>query len=57
LLKDSSPEDAYKKFDDLGNEHIEQLRKITKQVQEARQEQDGEALKTLITQYDECIEG
>ena len=35
---------------------IEQLRRLTKQVQEARNDQDEEKVKYAVTQYDEEIE-
>jgi tetratricopeptide repeat protein 30 len=33
ILTQSSPEEAYRKFDILANKHIEILRKLTKQIQ------------------------
>ncbi|KAI8924341.1 hypothetical protein BC831DRAFT_501229 [Entophlyctis helioformis] len=47
LLKHTSPEEAYKKFDDLANKHIDILRRHTKQVQEARSNHDEEAVKRV----------
>ncbi|KAJ3111684.1 Tetratricopeptide repeat protein 30A [Phlyctochytrium bullatum] len=56
LLKQSSPEEAYKKLDDLANKHVEILRKLTKQVQEARQNMDEEAVKKVVNDYDDAVE-
>ncbi|KAI8854818.1 tetratricopeptide repeat protein 30B [Chytridium lagenaria] len=56
LLKQSSPEEAFKKLDDLANKHVEILRKLTKQVQEARQNMDEEAVKKVVNDYDDAVE-
>ncbi|KAJ3291276.1 Tetratricopeptide repeat protein 30A [Blyttiomyces sp. JEL0837] len=56
ILRQSAPEEAYKKFDDLANKHVEVLRKLTKQVQEARQNMDEEAVKRVVNEYDDAVE-
>ncbi|KAJ1328844.1 tetratricopeptide repeat protein 30A [Batrachochytrium salamandrivorans] len=56
LLKQTSPEEAYKKFDDLANKHIDELRKLTKRVQEARQNHDNDTIKRVVNDYDEAVE-
>ena len=56
LIKHSAPEEAFRKFDDIGNKHIDVLRKITKQVQEARHNHDEEAIKKLVQDYDEAVD-
>ncbi|KAJ8325433.1 Tetratricopeptide repeat protein 30A [Batrachochytrium dendrobatidis] len=56
LLKHTAPEEAYKKFDDLANKHIDVLRKLTKKVQEARQNHDDEVVKQIVTDYDEAVD-
>ena len=55
LLKNTAPEEAYKKFDILGDKHIDVLRKLTKQVQEARANSDEEAVKRLVFEFDESV--
>lgn len=55
LVRNSAPEEAYKKFDDLGEKHIDVLRKLTKQVQEARTVHDEEGLKQLVFEYDDAV--
>ncbi len=55
LLKNTSPEEAYRKFDDLGDKHIDVLRKLTKRIQEARAEHDEEAVKRAVFDYDEAV--
>ncbi|KAI9337052.1 hypothetical protein DFJ73DRAFT_798584 [Zopfochytrium polystomum] len=56
LLKQSAPEEAYKKFDDISNKHVDLLRKLTKKVQEARQNMDEEAVKKVVNEYDDAVE-
>jgi tetratricopeptide repeat protein 30 len=55
LLKYSSPDEAYKKLDDLGDKHIDLLRQLTKQVQEARSNHDDEAVKRIVSEYEEAV--
>ncbi|KAJ3314377.1 Tetratricopeptide repeat protein 30A [Boothiomyces sp. JEL0838] len=55
LLKNSAPEEAYKKFDELADKHIDVLRKLTKQVQEARSNHDEETVKRVVLEYDEAV--
>ncbi|KAJ3225946.1 Tetratricopeptide repeat protein 30A [Clydaea vesicula] len=55
LLRQSSPEESYRKFDDMSNKHVETLRKLTKQVQEARQNHNDELVKQSVNEYDEAI--
>jgi tetratricopeptide repeat protein 30 len=52
----SSPEEAYRKFDILTTRHIEELRKYTKQIQDARLARDNEAIKTSLKMYDDSLE-
>ena len=55
ITQQTSPEEAYRKFDDLSNRTAEALRKITKQVQEAKSMgQDAQASK-LCSEYDETL--
>ena len=49
-------QEAFRKFDVLTNKHIEQLRKFTKQIQDARLERDNAAIKTSLKLYDEALE-
>lgn len=56
ITQQTSPEEAYKKFDDLANKHTEILRKATKQVQEARLNHDEKALKKAVNDYDDALE-
>ena len=51
-----SPEEAYRKFDELANKHVDRLRKMTKQIQDSRISRDNEAIKTNLKLYDEELE-
>ncbi|XP_063306735.1 intraflagellar transport protein 70A [Pelobates fuscus] len=52
----TAPEEAFIKLDELAGMLIEQLRKLTKQVQEARHNRDDEVLKKAVNEYDEALE-
>ncbi|XP_006617347.1 tetratricopeptide repeat protein 30A isoform X1 [Apis dorsata] len=56
ITQQTSPEEAYRKFDDLGNKHMEILRKATKRVQEARLNHDDGAVKKAVNDYEEALE-
>ena len=51
------PYEAYQKFEDLQNRLTDQLRKITKSVQEARlQQQSDELLKKCVDEFDSILD-
>ncbi|XP_069504798.1 intraflagellar transport protein 70A isoform X2 [Ambystoma mexicanum] len=52
----TAPEEAFIKFDELAGMLTEQLRKLTKQVQEARHNRDDESVKKAVNEYDESLE-
>ncbi|XP_016109567.1 tetratricopeptide repeat protein 30A-like isoform X1 [Sinocyclocheilus grahami] len=52
----TAPEEAFRKFDEIAGKLTEQLRKVTKQVQEARHNRDDESLKKYVQDYDEFLE-
>lgn len=56
IMQQTSPEDAYNKFDELASRHTETLRKLTKQVQEARQSHDDEMVKKAVNEYEDVLE-
>jgi len=56
ITKQTSPEEAYRKFDEIAAKHSEILRKLTKEVQEARQNRDDEAVKRAVVQYEEALD-
>ncbi|KAK2571979.1 Tetratricopeptide repeat protein 30A [Acropora cervicornis] len=47
---------AYRKLDDMATKQTETLRKLTKQVQEARQNHDDDTVKKAVNEYDEALE-
>jgi tetratricopeptide repeat protein 30 len=56
IMQQTSPEDAYNKLDELASKHTETLRKLTKQVQEARHAHDDEMVKKAVTDYEDVLE-
>ncbi|XP_040289154.1 tetratricopeptide repeat protein 30A [Bufo bufo] len=52
----TAPDEAFLKLDKLAGMLTEQLRKRTKQVQEARLNRDDEAVKKAVSEYDEALE-
>ncbi|KAM3928059.1 intraflagellar transport protein 70A isoform 2-T2 [Leptodactylus fuscus] len=52
----TAPDEAFLKLDELAGMLTEQLRKRTKQVQEARLNRDDEAVKKAVSEYDEALE-
>lgn len=56
IVQQTSPDEAYKKFDIIATQQIDVLRKVTKKVQEARQNHDDASAKKAVNQYDEALE-
>lgn len=56
IVQQTSPDDAFKKFDAMATQQTEALRKLTKQVQECRQAHDDEGVKRTVNAYDEALE-
>ena len=56
ITKQTAAEEAFKKLDDLASRHIDTLRKHTKQVQEAKEMHDEQAVKRAVNQYDVALE-
>jgi DNA polymerase III gamma/tau subunit len=56
ILTATTPEEAFRKYDDLANKHIDVLRKLTKQIQDARIARDNEMIKKALKEYDEALE-
>ncbi|XP_053323684.1 tetratricopeptide repeat protein 30A [Spea bombifrons] len=52
----TAPDEAFLKLDELAGMLTEQLRKLTKQVQEARHNRDDEAVKKAVNEYDEALD-
>lgn len=56
ITRQASPEEAFRRFDDMAVKHTEKLRTLTRQVQEARQQSDEDAVKRFVNAYDDAIE-
>ena len=56
ITAQTAPAEAYRKFDILAQKHIDQLRKLTKRIQDAKQNHDKEGVKTALKCYDEALE-
>ncbi|KAF3699740.1 Tetratricopeptide repeat protein 30A [Channa argus] len=52
LTCQTAPEEAFRKFDEMNAKLTEQLRKVSKQVQEARLAREDEAQKKALQDYD-----
>lgn len=56
IMVQTSAEEAYRKFDELTNKHIETLRRLTKAIQDARIARETEAIKQSLKEYDDALE-
>ncbi|XP_055008510.1 tetratricopeptide repeat protein 30A isoform X2 [Boleophthalmus pectinirostris] len=56
LTCQTAPEEAFRKFDEMNGKLTEQLRKVAKQLQEARLARDDEGQKRALQEYDQMLE-
>lgn len=56
ITAQTAPAQAYRKFDILSQKHIDQLRKITKKMQDAKQNHDKDGVKAAVRIYDEALD-
>nr|CCC89909.1 unnamed protein product [Trypanosoma congolense IL3000] len=56
ITAQTSPAEAYRKFDILAQHHIDQLRRLTKKLQDAKQNQDKDSVRTALRNYDDALE-
>ena len=56
ILSNASPEEAYNRFEKLSNNHIDTLRKITKNIQDSRLARDNEGIKKFLKEFYEFLE-
>ncbi|XP_066498446.1 intraflagellar transport protein 70A isoform X1 [Hoplias malabaricus] len=56
LTSQTAPEEAFRKLEEIAGRLTEQLRKVTKQVQESRRSRDDEGLKKSLEDYDQVLE-
>ncbi|XP_019509583.1 PREDICTED: tetratricopeptide repeat protein 30B-like [Hipposideros armiger] len=56
IICQTAPEEAFIKLDGLAGMLTEQLRRLTKEVQEARLNRDDTAIKKAVNEYDDILE-
>ncbi|EGR32453.1 tetratricopeptide repeat protein [Ichthyophthirius multifiliis] len=56
ILQNASPEEAFRRFEILSNKSIDNLRKITKDIQDARLNRDNESIKKSLKNFDDQLE-
>jgi tetratricopeptide repeat protein 30 len=56
IMVPTSAEEAYRKLDQLSAKYIDTLRKLTKQIQDARLARDNESLKVNLRSYDDELD-
>lgn len=56
ITAQTAPAEAYRKFDILAQKHIDQLRKLTKRIQDAKVQHEKEGVKLALKAYDEALE-
>lgn len=56
IAAQTTPEEAYKKFDELATKNVDYLRKLTKVIQDARISKDADLLKQAMKNFDEALE-
>jgi tetratricopeptide repeat protein 30 len=55
ILAQNSPEDAYRRFDELSAKHVEVLRRTTKGIQDARRQRDQDAVRKHLGEFDAAL--
>jgi tetratricopeptide repeat protein 30 len=56
IMVPTSIEEAYRKFDELSTKYIDKLRKLTKQIQDARLARDNDVIKNTLKLFDEELD-
>lgn len=56
ITAQTSPAEAYRKFDILSKKHVDHLNKLTKKIKEAKKTMDKEEVKLAIRAFDEAVE-
>lgn len=56
ITSQTSPDEAFQKYEDIASKHAEQLRKLTKVVQESRSQGDNDQVKKAVVEYEEALE-
>jgi len=56
ILQNASPEEAFKRFEALGNKHIDNLRNLMREINDARQNKDSDQIRKALKDFDEALE-
>lgn len=56
ILQQTSPEEAYNKFETISKQHVDVLRSLAKQINDARIARDNESIKNSLKDYDDAME-
>lgn len=56
IMVQTSPEEAFRKYDDLAKKNIEGLRKLTKQINDSRIARNNDGIKGALKEYDLALE-
>lgn len=56
IAQQTSPDDAYRKLDNMANKLADSLRKITRSVQESREARDDKRAKRALLDYENTLE-
>lgn len=56
ITSQTSPEEAFQKYEDIASKHAEQLKKLTKVVQESRSQGENDQVKKAVVEYEEALE-
>lgn len=56
VMRQKAQEESFRRFDELCSRHVDLLRRLTKQIQDARMARDNDAIKKAITEYDDALE-
>lgn len=55
-MQQTSPDDSYRKFEELARKHIETLRRLTKQLADAKQTRDDSRIKNALKEFDNAVD-
>jgi tetratricopeptide repeat protein 30 len=56
ITQQTAPDEAFRKFEEMGSKQIDTLRKLTKEVQETRKSHKDDIVKKTLQEYDETLE-
>lgn len=56
IMVETSPNEAFRKYDELAKKHVENLRKLTKNIQDSRTNRDSDAVRDALAEYDQALE-